>query len=82
MVKLTIRQKIEKKIEAMTAQGLMQGFIISMVPLGLILVFLVVDPAFIRPLFSTTLGIVLLCVMFTLQIIGGITIRKIVTIKV
>lgn len=81
---LTIRerQKIEKKIQAMTAQGLMQGIIITLVPIALILVFLMVDPNYVRPLFTTTFGLILLFVMFGLQIIGGITIRKIVKIKV
>lgn len=82
VVTIRERQKIERKIEAMTAQGLTQGFIISMVPIGLILVFLVIDPAYVKPLFSTTLGIILLCLMAFLQIIGGVTIRKIVKIKV
>ena len=82
VVTIRERQKIERKIEAMTAQGLMQGFIISMVPIGLILVFLVIDPAYVKPLFNTTLGLVLLGLMAFLQIIGGVTIRKIVKIKV
>lgn len=81
---LTIRerQKIERKIEAMTAQGLTQGFIISMVPAGLIGVFFVIDPAYIKPMFSTTLGLILLGFMLILQVIGGVTIRKIVKINV
>lgn len=76
------RQKVEKKIEAMTAQGMMQGLIVTMVPFVLALVLYFIDPAFIRPMFTTTLGLVLCFVILTLQIIGGIVIRKVVTIKV
>lgn len=76
------RQKIEKKIQAMTAQGLMQGLIMTMVPFVLAGVFFVIDPAFIKPLFSTTLGLVICFMILVLQIIGGIVIKKIVTIKV
>ncbi len=76
------RQKVEKKIQAMTAQGLMQGLIVSMIPLVLVGVFFVIDPAFIMPMFTTTLGLVLCFVMLTLEIIGGLIIKKIVTIKV
>lgn len=81
---LTIRerQKVERKIEAMTAQGIMQGFIVSMVPLGLLILFYLIDPPYIMPMFSSGLGIVLLLIMFGLIIIGGVTIRKVVTIKV
>lgn len=76
------RQKVEKKIQALTAQGLMQGIIVTMIPFLLMAVFLVVDPNFIKPMFNTTLGLVLLFVMLGLQIIGGVIIKKLVTIKV
>jgi tight adherence protein B len=76
------RQKVEKKIQALTAQGLMQGLIVTMIPFILAGVFLVIDPNYIKPMFNTTLGLVLLFAMLGLQIIGGILIKKIVTIKV
>jgi tight adherence protein B len=82
VVTIRERQKIEKKIQAMTAQGLMQGIIISLVPILLILMFLMIDPTYVKPMFNTTFGLILLFMMFALQIIGGITIRKIVKIKV
>ncbi len=76
------RQKIEKKIEALTAQGIMQGIILTLVPFFLMLVFVLIDPNYIKPLFTTTLGIIMLFFMLTLQIIGGLVIRNIVKIKV
>jgi len=81
---LTIRerQKIEKKIEAMTAQGMMQGLIVSMIPFVLIGLFFVMDPSFIAPLFNSALGLVIFLIIIGLVIIGGITVRKIVKIEV
>ena len=76
------RQKLEKKISAMTAQGIMQGIIVSCIPFILGGVFFAVDPAYMKPMFNTTLGLILLAAMLGLQIIGGVVIRKIVTIKV
>ncbi len=76
------RQKIHKKIEALTAQGVTQGIIITLIPFVLMVVFFFVDPGFIKPLFTTTLGVILLFVMLSLQVIGGLMIRKIVKIKV
>ncbi len=76
------RQKLEKKISAMTAQGIMQGIIVTSIPFILGAVFYAVDPAFIAPMFNTTLGLVLLAAMLGLQVIGGMMIKKIVTIKV
>jgi len=76
------RQKIEKKIQAMTAQGIMQGIIISLVPIVIMIVFLVLDPKYVMPMFTTTLGLIMTFMMFAAIFIGGISIRKIVKINV
>ena len=76
------RQKVEKKIEALTAQGITQGIIISLVPIMLLVVFFIVDPNYVMPLFTTALGLVAVFVMVSLQVIGGLMIRKIVKINV
>lgn len=76
------RQKIEKKIEAITAKGVMQGIIVMLVPFIIFIVFMFMDPSFIKPMYTTTMGYILIFVMLVLQIIGGIWIKKIVTIKV
>jgi tight adherence protein B len=83
-ISLTIRerQKVEKKIEALTDQGVVQGMIITLVPFLMIILFLAIDPSYIKPMFTTTMGIVFLGMMILLQIIGGIAIRRIVKIKV
>ena len=76
------RQKIEKKIEALTAQGIMQGVILTCVPFVLLIVFLIMDPSYVAPLFNTFVGILALLAVLTLQVIGGLMIRKIVKINV
>jgi len=76
------RQKVEKKIQALTAQGTMQAIIISLVPFLLMGMFLVLDPNYVMPLFTRPLGWVALAIMLILQIIGLVVMKKIVTIKV
>lgn len=76
------RQKLEKKIAAMTAQGIMQGIIVTSIPFVLMGVFYALDPSHIEPMFNTTMGLFMLLGMLTLQVIGGVMIKKIVTIKV
>ncbi len=76
------RQKVEKKIEALTAQGTMQAVIITLVPLLLLGIFLILDPNYVMPLFTKPLGWVCLALMLTLQVIGLFVMKKIVTIKV
>lgn len=76
------RQKVEKKIEAMTAQGIMQGIIISCIPFAILGIFLVIDPAYVMPLFTKPLGWFFLLLMVGLIAMGGFLIKKLVTIKV
>ncbi len=76
------RQKLEKKIQAMTAQGVAQGFIITLIPFVILIVFYYADPQFVMPLFTTTLGLFFLFIMFALILTGGFMIRKIVKIEV
>lgn len=76
------RQKLEKKISAMTAQGIMQGIIVTSIPFVLGVVFFVLDPPHIIPMFTTTMGWMMIIGMLVLQVIGGVMIKKIVTIKV
>lgn len=76
------RQKVEKKIQALTAQGTMQAVIISLVPFVILGVFLLVDPNYVMPLFTKPLGWVALALMLALQTIGLVVMKKVVTIKV
>lgn len=76
------RQKVEKKIQALTAQGTMQAVIITLVPFVLLATFLVIDPNYVKPLFTTSLGWFALLMMLSLQVIGGVVMKKVVTIKV
>lgn len=76
------RQKVEKKIQALTAQGTMQAIIITLVPFILLGLFLVMDPKYVEPLFTKPLGWVALLSVLGLQVIGGVMMKKIVTIKV
>ncbi len=76
------RQKLAKKIKAMTAQGLFQAKIISLIPLLLFLMFFFTDRNYISPLITTTLGWVCIGFVIFLVLIGWISMKKIVQIKI
>ena len=76
------RQKMEKKIKALTAQGMMQAKIISVLPFLLIGIFYVMDKSYISPLLFKPLGWVCLALVLILVLIGGFLMRKMVEIKV
>lgn len=76
------RQKIEKKIQALTAQGLVQGRILTAIPFALMGIIGLINPSFIKPLFVTPVGWGLLLLILILVGIGSVMIKKIVNIKV
>lgn len=82
MTTIRERQKLEKKIRAITSQGITQGVIVFSVPYILLLMMYLTDSGAVKVLFTKPLGWVLLIVMLVLQSLGGIFIRKIVKIKV
>ena len=80
----TIREriKLEQKIDAMTAMGRMQGMILLAVP-GVLGAFIYTsDPDFMRPLFTTTFGWIILLVVIGLEVLAYVTISRIVKIDV
>ncbi|OFZ53640.1 MAG: hypothetical protein A2428_16655 [Bdellovibrionales bacterium RIFOXYC1_FULL_54_43] len=81
---LTIREriKVENKIAAMTAQGMSQGYIVIMIPPALGAVFYQTDPEFMKPLFTTPLGWLIVFAIAALEIVGFFVMRKIVKIEV
>lgn len=83
-ISITIREriKIESKIQAMVAQGVMQGIIVVLMPFALGGILYTIDPERIAPMFTTIPGWILLTVMMSLQAVGGYTIWKIVQVKV
>ena len=79
-----LRQKIEMegKIDALTAQGKVQGVVVGALPFGIIGVLSFVEPEGMMPIFSTYLGWGFLAVIIILEIMGALMIKKIVTIDI
>ncbi len=80
----TLRRKhqMEGKIESLTAQGKLQGIVMTGLPvlLGVLLYFL--EPAAMSKLWTTTIGYVVLGIIIIMEIMGYIMIRKITSIDV
>ena len=76
------RQKMDKKIKALTAQGRMQAKIIASIPFLLIGIFYVMDRAYISPLLFKPLGWVCLAGVVILVVVGAFVMKKMVEIKV
>ncbi len=76
------RQQIESKVHALTAQGVLQAWVVGALPLLLLLVLSVVAPSLTDVFWNTTPGHFALGAIGLLELSGAIVIRKIVNIDV
>jgi tight adherence protein B len=76
------RLRLQGKIRALTAQGKLQGIVVALLPVGIGLALNALNPAFFRPMYTTTMGASFLGAIVVLELIGAWFIRKIVTIKI
>src|SRR5208282_1316787 len=76
------RFKIQRQVRVYTAQGRLTMALLMGMPPIIIAVMLLLNPGFIRPLFSDPIGHTLLVAGITLQTIGYFVIRKIIRIQV
>jgi tight adherence protein B len=76
------RFKIQRQVRVYTAQGrLTMGLLMAMPPI-IVTVMLILNPGFIRPLFSDPIGHTLVAAGIALQTFGYFVIRKIIKIQV
>jgi tight adherence protein B len=80
----TIRERVRIKgeIRTLTAQARASGWIITLLPIGLAAGLEVLSPDYFNPMFSHTLGIVMLAIGGFSMLIGFALIQKIVKIEV
>ena len=76
------RRRIEGKIKSLTAQGRIQGRVVSAMPLLLGLGMYFIDPQMMMTFFRSTAGIVILLIVVLLEILGAVFINKIVNIDI
>ncbi len=76
------RKKVSGKIKSMTAQGMTQGFIMCLMPPGMLLLFTMIDPTYTAPLFNTILGWFVLAVVAALDGLGFFLMIKLVQVDV
>jgi tight adherence protein B len=80
----TIRERFELRrlIRTLTAQGRMSRWIVSAVPVAIILILQVINPHYLHPMVSTLGGKIALVFAAALVFGGSLVIKKIVDIKV
>lgn len=78
---LRLRIRMMEKLRSMTAQARLQAVVLTLLPPVFAVVLSWVDPWFSSSLLDTPPGRTILSITFVLQILGWITIRKILSVK-
>ena len=76
------RMRIERKVKTLTAQGRLQGIIVSALPIFLGIIMTIIKPKMMIPFLTSVTGIAAVLVMCTLIALGWLMIRKIIKIDI
>jgi tight adherence protein B len=76
------RQALRRLVRTLTAQGRLSRWIVSILPVALLLLISAINPSYMRPLFTHTSGKVILAVGALLIVAGSLVIKRIVEIKI
>jgi tight adherence protein B len=76
------RAEIREKIRAYSSEGKASCYVLMALPVGLAVIYSLMNPGYLDPLFSTPLGIVLLLISAVLYTVSWFWMRAIVAIKV
>lgn len=74
------RLRIRGEIKTLTAQGRMSGLIIGAIPPALVVLMLLINPAYIKPLFQSQIGLLLILAGVCGELVGIMIIKKIISI--
>jgi tight adherence protein B len=83
-VSQTIRDRysLKRQVKALSAEGRLSSLILSILPVVMFLALLLLNPVFLRPLFTSTIGIMMLVTAAVLMVLGVFWLKKITEIKV
>lgn len=84
MIAHTIRERVKLKgeIRTMTAQNKLSALIIGMLPIAIGLILSVMNPEYIMPLFTDTLGIALVVFALVMMAVGALLLKRVTTLEV
>jgi tight adherence protein B len=74
---LNKKKDLNQKLKTLTAQGKASAWIVGLSPVGLLLMFLLLSPDFVAPLFKTGLGLKVLGLALTMLITGLFFVQRV-----
>lgn len=76
------RAGLRRLVRGLTAQGRLSRWVVTFLPVGLLIVVSLLNPTYMKPLFTHTSGRIMLTVGVLMIVAGSVVIKKIVDIKV
>ncbi|VAX38170.1 Flp pilus assembly protein TadB [hydrothermal vent metagenome] len=76
------RFKIMGQVQALTGEGRISGIVLMALPIALLIAVYYLNPPYVMLLFTEELGRQMIAVAAVLQVLGAITIKKIIAIKI
>jgi tight adherence protein B len=76
------RAELQREMRALTAQARLSRYVVTALPLVVGAAIALINPNYMRPLFHTSTGVVLVFVVFGLLISASLVMRAITNIKV
>jgi tight adherence protein B len=83
MVAETVRQRQQfaRKIRGLTAMGRMSAYVLGGLPFAMAALISVMSPAYMAPLWHTSMGHTMVAIGFGMLAVGGLILRKIVSFR-
>jgi tight adherence protein B len=76
------RFRIQGQLKIFTAQARITGTVLTVLPIGVAVLIGIMNPEYLKPLWFERIGKIMIAVAVSMQILGGLAIRKIIRIKI
>ncbi len=77
---ITQRERLRGEVKALTAEGRVSAGILTMMPPSIMMIIFVMNPDYIKPLFTTVVGLILLGLGIFAGVVGLLWMKKVITI--
>jgi tight adherence protein B len=75
------RLELRRELESLTAQARLSRWVVTLLPPGLLLLMLIVNGSYVRPLFYTSTGVLLLLIATGMVVTGSVVMKTIVNVE-
>jgi tight adherence protein B len=76
------RERLRRQVKVLSAEGRLSAWILGLLPPVFALYLVLTRPSYLRPLWSTAMGVAFLGVGVVLLVVGALWMRKAVTVEV